>query len=72
MHDKGLAHGDIYAHNVLADDDGRCSLVDLGASFFYRKANMDCEKMEVRAYGILLEEMTEVCEGQRRHGVSGS
>lgn len=31
MHYRGVAHGDVYAHNVLADEEGRVYLCDYGA-----------------------------------------
>lgn len=30
-HFAGVAHGDVYAHNVLADEEGRVFLCDYGA-----------------------------------------
>lgn len=30
MHYKGVAHGDVYAHNVLADEEGKVHLCDYG------------------------------------------
>ena len=32
MHARGLVHGDVYAHNVLADKDGNSVLCDYGAA----------------------------------------
>lgn len=34
---RGIAHGDVYAHNVMADEAGQATLCDYGASFPYRK-----------------------------------
>jgi serine/threonine protein kinase len=30
MHSKGICHGDVYAHNVLADSEGNAVLCDYG------------------------------------------
>jgi len=36
--DLGCAHGDFYAHNILCDPrNGKATLVDFGAAFFYRR-----------------------------------
>jgi serine/threonine protein kinase len=35
LHSHGIAHGDVYAHNMLAAKDGTTVLCDYGASFFY-------------------------------------
>ena len=65
MHSKGIAHGDVYAHNVLADDDGNSVLCDYGASFPYAKGSKKVsmyELHEVRAFGLLLRDMIERVE----------
>ena len=50
MHKNSLAHGDVYAHNILADDDGNAVLCDYGAAFFYPSAQREhWEPLEVRA-----------------------
>ena len=28
---RGIAHGDVYAHNLMADEEGRATLCDYGA-----------------------------------------
>ena len=69
----GLAHGDLYGHNVLIGDvekqnGGRSSKVllsDFGASSFYDKhdkeASLAIEGMEVRAWAILaLENLMQI------------
>jgi serine/threonine protein kinase len=30
MHSQGVAHGDVYAHNLLADEEGNVFLCDYG------------------------------------------
>lgn len=56
LHQQGIMHGDFYAHNILWDQSGKCLLGDMGASSFYPE-NSAAEKIEVRAFGILLGEL---------------
>merc|ERR1712224_1038400 len=62
VHECGIAHGDIYAQNVLwyrsSDPDIRSSakLTDFGCGFHYVNIPQ-LQRIEVRAYGCLLEEL---------------
>lgn len=61
LHNIGLMHGDLYAHNILIDDDASSYLGDFGAASFYDRQNKGFEKLEVRAFGCLLEDMLDRC-----------
>jgi len=61
LHEKGLMHGDLYAHNILINDAYACYLGDFGAASFYDKQDKSFEKLEVRAFGCLLEDMLSLC-----------
>jgi hypothetical protein len=65
LHAHGLTHGDLYGHNVLWNEHGDCLLGDFGAASFYPDAQtgVQLERLEVRAYGILLGELLEQCDG---------
>jgi len=61
LHDKGICHGDLYAHNILLDAEATVLLGDFGAA-----SNFSClladqiealQAFEVRAYGYLLEDL---------------
>lgn len=67
LHAKGIFHGDVYAHNCVVDEEGNTTLLDYGAAFLYsvgegggREEGMeglDLEKLEVRAFGLLLADL---------------
>ena len=64
LHARGLMHGDFYAHNILTAPDGDPVLGDFGAASFY-EADPDhaLQRLEVRAFGCLLEELIAHCPG---------
>ena len=67
VHAKGIMHGDLYAHNILLGRDGHALLGDFGAACFKptdAAQRLALEKIEVRAFGYLLEELLERCEGE--------
>lgn len=64
LHDKNLMHGDLYAHNILINDEHKCYLGDFGAASFYDKENRAYEKIEVRAFGCLLDDMLVRCDNK--------
>lgn len=60
LHEAGIMHGDLYAHNTLVDDEGSTLFGDFGAASFYDKnAKMAAalERIEVSAYGYLLDDL---------------
>ncbi|MET1077766.1 MAG: leucine-rich repeat-containing protein kinase family protein [Pseudomonas sp.] len=63
LHGRGLLHGDLYAHNILWDGQGDSLLGDFGAASFYPAATDGAmlERLEVRAFGILLGELLARC-----------
>lgn len=65
LHARGIMHGDLYAHNILYDDAGHALFGDFGAASFYspddvRSAEV-LQRIEVRAYACLLEELLQRC-----------
>lgn len=60
LHEAGIMHGDLYAHNTLIDDEGHTLFGDFGAASFYDKtaeAAAVLERIEVSAYGYLLDDL---------------
>jgi hypothetical protein len=66
MHAQGVMHGDLYAHNILWNANGECLLGDFGAASFLpmhdERLRQGLQRIEVRAFGCLLEELLERCE----------
>lgn len=74
LHARGLLHGDLYGHNILwrrdASDagtgtsEGIALLGDFGAASFIADGSdaAALERIEVRAFGCLLEELVERCD----------
>jgi hypothetical protein len=65
LHTCGMTHGDLYGHNILWEPDGTCLLGDFGAASLHPnpESGQALERIEVRAFGILLGELLERCEG---------
>jgi len=65
LHQKGVVHGDLYAHNVMYHQEtGEAYLGDFGASTYYvTSSNLaPCfERLDVRAYGCLLDDLISIC-----------
>ena len=65
LHERGIMHGDLYGHNIMHCGRGRTLLGDFGAASFYDPASPEAlplQRLEVRAFGFLLEELTERCD----------
>lgn len=65
LHQRGIMHGDLYAHNILHAEDGSSLLGDFGGASFYDPASAQAvalQQLEVRAFGFLLEELGERCD----------
>ena len=60
LHVRGLLHGDLYAHNILLNRQQHALLSDFGGAAFLpenKPLAQKLQKIEVRAFGILLEEL---------------
>ncbi|MFQ2048171.1 leucine-rich repeat-containing protein kinase family protein [Aeromonas veronii] len=72
LHRAGIMHGDLYGHNILfargSDTPARALLGDFGAASLYdrcdRERAVGLERLEVRAFGYLLEELLAHCDTQ--------
>ncbi|CAG9258998.1 protein kinase [Paraburkholderia caribensis] len=68
LHRRGIMHGDLYAHNILHDGAGHVLLGDFGAASCHdiddRALAPSLERIEVRAFGCLLEELAQRLAGE--------
>lgn len=63
LHDTGILHGDLYAHNMLWNGQGECLLGDFGAASFMSDQHqaLALQRIEVRAFSCFLQELLERC-----------
>ncbi|MGK7891842.1 MAG: leucine-rich repeat-containing protein kinase family protein, partial [Leptolyngbyaceae cyanobacterium] len=65
LHQNGILHGDLYAHNILVNPQGTAFIGDFGAASFYQPTNttrgIALEQLESRAFGCLLEDLLDRC-----------
>ncbi len=60
LHEQGIMHGDLYAHNTLIDNEANALLGDFGAASAYDRNSAfapSIERIEVRAFGCLLDDL---------------
>ena len=60
LHQRGILHGDLYAHNTMVNSEGNALLGDFGAATFYDRNHEDAdliERLDVRAFGCLIEDL---------------
>jgi len=61
MHERGIMHGDFYAHNIMIDKEANSILGDFGGASYFEPKEVESrnalERLEVRAFGCLIEEM---------------
>ncbi len=66
LHRQGVMHGDLYAHNILVNHQGDSLLGDFGAACLYNPSHTSTaqalERLEVRAFGCLLEDLVDRCD----------
>ncbi|KAK3317006.1 hypothetical protein B0H66DRAFT_310059 [Apodospora peruviana] len=72
LHARGISHGDLYAHNILASSEDRHALLgDFGAATIYGKslpeeAESGIEKLEVLAFAHLVEDLLRLISAEEQ------
>ncbi len=57
LHEQGITHGDLYAHNILSDRAGHSILGDFGAASFIGPNEDYRFKVEVKSFGYLMDDL---------------
>jgi Leucine-rich repeat (LRR) protein len=70
LHERDIMHGDLYGHNILLNQAADCLLGDFGAATIYNGLSVEMasalERLEVRAFGCLVEELLHRLEAADR------
>jgi len=71
LHTRGIMHGDFYPHNILINKAAHPLLGDFGAAVIYDKTDTKraalLERLEVRAFGYMLEDLLNHLDTQDRN-----
>jgi len=71
MHENGIMHGDFYAHNIMINDEANSILGDFGGASYFEPSHVEernaLERLEVRAFGCLVEEMLTLSRYDTHH-----
>ncbi|KIQ16008.1 protein kinase [Variovorax paradoxus] len=74
LHARGILHGDLYAHNILWSAQGGGRLGDFGAGWMTGSLDASqtaaLQRLEMRAFGCLLEELLARCSNAPPTAVS--
>ena len=81
LHQRGIMHGDLYAHNILVDGTGKTIFGDFGAASLYEPRSRSAEffqRIDISGYGCLLDDLLrlnspapeEIPLGNRLHSLS--
>lgn len=63
LHQKGIMHGDFYAHNILYNGTNKVYLSDFGAATIYDRSKAEfanLEKIEIKAFGYFIEDLLKI------------
>ncbi|MGD1852986.1 MAG: protein kinase [Leptolyngbyaceae cyanobacterium] len=69
LHTRNILHGDLYAHNILVNNQGKSILGDFGAASFFEGCDRTTEslqRLESRAFGCLLEDLLDRCSPEHQ------
>jgi predicted Ser/Thr protein kinase len=69
LHDLGINHGDLYAHNILIDKDANTLMGDFGAATFFNHEesySQSLQKIESRALGCLIDDLLRLVKEEEK------
>ena len=69
LHDRGIMHGDLYAHNTMINEQGKTYFGDFGAATFYDKNSVEApylERMDIRAFGCLIQDVVSLMSADEK------
>ena len=69
LHDRGIMHGDLYAHNTMINEQGKTYFGDFGAATFYYKNSVEApylERMDIRAFGCLIQDVVSLMSADEK------
>ena len=70
LHRRGIMHGDLYAHNILINEDTQPLFGDFGGAMLYETNSVigaQLEHIEVRAFACLLDDLLQQISPLHRH-----
>jgi hypothetical protein len=75
LHLKGIMHGDLYAHNILIDENANTIFGDFGAATVYEPSDKNAalfERLDVRAFGCLVDDLLNQCRDETNNELKHS
>jgi hypothetical protein len=69
LHQCGIMHGDLYAHNTLVEPNGATIFGDFGAATIYDRSKPNAallERIDVRAFGCFMEDLLNLVDEDKR------
>ena len=69
LHERGIMHGDLYAHNTMFNEVGKTYFGDFGAATFYAKNSEEApylERLDIRAFGCLIQDVVSLMSADEK------
>ena len=69
LHERGIMHGDLYAHNTMFNEVGKSYFGDFGAATFYAKNSEEApylERLDIRAFGCLIQDVVSLMSADEK------
>lgn len=72
LHQQGIMHGDLYAHNIMIDTNAHALLGDFGAATLYditAENDLAHQILDVRAFGCLIDDLLQNLDASEKNEV---